>query len=617
MTLPFFHKNKTFLLSAALIVTSVVLAYHHIFHAGFLAWDDGEYILSNKSIRHVNTDNIKTWFTTFYVGNYQPLTIFSYAIDFLIGGPHPATFHTSNIVLHCANTCLLYLLLRKLQLHNSVALVSALLFALHPVQTESVSWVAERKTVLSYFFYLLALLQYVTYINKPSRHRMLVVTFLAMCAILCKATAVAIPLSLFAIDTWLQRPVPIIKQLQEKAPLLTMSLTIGIVALSAQKSGDFIRAHNAHTLLHGLIYAGYAYTQYIVRFFAPFALSALYPYPAAPIPLHYFFAACTIAILYLAYLSYRHKWHVLLGGIFFFTANIIFVLQLVPFGEAITADRYMYLASIGIIYPTVYYLYDLLGQRSYLKWGIAFSTIILLLSLTIARNKIWYSDTAFFNALLRTFPNSAVAQSSVGALYMKAGDLAAAEEHLGKAVRIDPLNYKAWHNKGLLHIHQGRPMDALDALNKSIEISGYPKAYLSRALLHQSNGRYQLALADIDHVLSAQPDNARAWLIKGVCMENLGDLKAAIICCNMAITLDNSEPDFFVRRGSILSSAGRGNLAVKDLIHATDLAPHNGETWFYLGVARYRAGLNPCKDLMTAKKLGNKNAATALTKLCK
>ncbi|MCF8450287.1 MAG: tetratricopeptide repeat protein [Taibaiella sp.] len=611
--------NKTTRLHMGLIAAVTLIAYCKVFAAGFLSWDDAAYVLQNPDIRAFNLDNFRLWFSGYYVGNYHPLTMLSYTIDYAIGGSAPFVYHLSGVLLHVLNGGLVYLLIKKLQPESMVALFTALLFALHPVQTESVSWVAERKTVLSSFFLLLALRQYVSYASAPSLRGMAWVIGAGAAAMLSKGTAVALPLSIIAIDVWLGRPLLNRKIWTEKLPLFLAAIAVGIVAIKAQQSGSFLERQEAYSFAESVLYAGCAYASYIGRLFIPVGLSAMYPYPVAIGVVQYLYLAMALAVVSLGIIAYRKKWMILAGGILFFTVNILFVLQFIRFGEALTADRYLYLASIGIVYPVVYYLFIWLRRVSVKRIfsGLIATVSVVLLVLTFIRNDAWLSDKNFFNALLETYPNSAVAQYSVGGMFLKAGDYAQAAIHLDKAVRLDPNSYKAWHSKGLLHMRQGRAMEALDALDKSIAINGYVKAYFTRAMLHQSTGHTAQALADIEQVLAAQPANGRAWHIKGSCMEQQGDIQAAMTCYDRAIAADKKEPLFYIRRGLLYSKKEMHTQAMQDMEAAVALNPASGEAHYYLGMVKYQAGSAPCMDLQTALSYGYTPAKAAIEKLCR
>ncbi len=605
-------------LHIGLLVVVIAVAYGKIFHAGFISWDDYEYVVHNKDIRDFGAEHIAAWFSKFYIGNYHPLTVCSYAIDYLFGGAQPFAYHLTNILLHTGNAIVLYFFINRLQPNRTIGLFVALIFALHPAQTESVSWVAERKTLLCAFFYLLALLQYAGYIIAPSSKKMAIVIVLGVAGMLSKGVGVALPLSLFAVDIWLKRDLRNRKVWLEKLPLLLIGIVIGIVAIMAQAAEKTLGMHAEHNLFNTILYAADAYVQYIVHLFVPVKLSVIYPYPQEAGWQEYLCLAVAIGILVLAVISWRKKWHMLCGGIVFYTVNIALVLQFIQFGECLMADRYLYIAGIGIIFPAVYYLFVWLQKiTKQIVAAIAAGTLALvLLVMTFQRNDIWLSDLDFFTSILNTFPNSSVAQYSVGALYTRMGEYDVAETHLNKAVQIDPNNYKAWYDKGALHLRQGRVDDALEALNRCIAIKEYTKAYFSRAMLYEGTGKPALAIADAEKVLAEQPQNARAYYVKGDCLEQQGNIQASLDNYSEAITYEGTEPLFYIRRGLALAKMSRYPQAINDLNKAVSLNPNTGEAFYYRGIVKYRSGQGPCDDFNTALKHGYKQAADAIAQFC-
>ncbi len=598
------------------ILISTLAAYYKLYEAGFLSWDDGEYVVKNIEITNISLPNIKLWFSSFYVGNYHPLTMLSYSIDYKLGGLSPLIYHASSVVIHCINALLVFSFFKRINLSERIALLGALIFAIHPIQTESVSWIAERKTLLSSLFYFLALLQYTSYSSKQTTKRLLIFSIFGVAAMFSKGTAVALPISLFAIDIWLDRK-KTAKLITEKMPLFICAAILGYVAIIAQQSGRFLDVHVNYSFAEKIFYAAYSYSCYIFHFLIPIKLAPIYPYPEAIGLLQIVLAVFTLVFIGLAYWSYKKNWRYLLGGIIFFTANIIFLLQFISFGEAIMADRYLYVSCIGIITPLLFGIQLLLKNVQPLKVTILTSAIgFVLLIATVIRNDAWISDTSFFNSLLDAYPESAVAQYSVGAMYLKNGDILNAEIHLNKAVRLEPNNYKAWYNKGTLHLRQGKAMEALDALDKSVAINGYQKALFSRAVLHQATGNVNLALADINEVLKKQPTNARALCIKGDCMERKGDNKSAIEHYNKAIEYNSKEPLFYIRRGIVFGKMKQYTLATGDFDVAILLQPNNGEAHYYKGVLRYQAGQSPCEDLQLAIQKKYSRANEMFRKLC-
>ena len=605
-------------LHLALLVASIAIAYSKVFHAGFISWDDYEYVAHNKDITGFGDGNIAAWFSKFYIGNYHPLTVCSYAVDYLFGGTQPFVYHLTNIILHTCNAIVLYFFINRLQPNKIVGLFVALLFALHPVQTESVSWVAERKTLLCAFFYLLALLQYTGYVSALSFKKMAVVVLLGLGSMLSKGVGVALPLSLIAVDIWLLRDLRNKKVWLEKLPLLFISIIFGIAAIQAQAAEKALGMHGAGSVINTIMFAADAYVQYVVHLFVPVSLSVIYPYPREVGWVEYLCLVAVISIVALAVISYRKKWYMLCGGIVFYTVNIALVLQFIQFGECLMADRYLYIAGIGIIGPAIYYLFVWLQNISQQAVAVTGAGIVALalLIMTFERNDIWQSDLDFFTSILNTFPNSSVAQYSVGALYTRMGEYDVAETHLDKAVQIDPNNYKAWYDKGALHLRQGRVDDALDALNKCLAIKEYTKAFFSRAMLYEGTGKPALAIADADRVLAEQPQNARAYYVKADCLEQQGNIQAALDNYNEAVVYEDTEPLFHIRRGLALAKMSKYPQAINDLNKAVSLNPNNGEAFYYRGIVKYRSSQNPCDDFNAALRHGYKQASEAIAQFC-
>ncbi len=598
------------------IVALVLIAYFRVFNFEFISWDDTAYTIANESVKSFSIDHIKEWFTSFFVGNYQPLTMASYAIDYAIGGNQPFTYHITNILLHAVNAVLVWRLVLLLSGDAPVALFTAIIWALHPTSVEATAWIAERKTLLSGTLSLAGLICYAKHLDKPSPKTAFIVIGFGAAAMLSKATAVAFPLSLFAIDIWKGKR-ELFKGLSIKLPLFALALIIGITAVNAQQEGGFLHRHEVENPFMHLIYAGHAYISYITRTLFPINLSVIYPYPTS-ITLPVLFCFLTVAVVGTGIIAWKRQNTLLAGSIAFFSVNIVFLLQFISFGEALSADRYMYLASIGIIFPCTHAVFTLFKNR---KRPVAITISSLaaacLLMLTSFRAAAWQSDLTFFSALAETFPNSAVAHSSLGAIYLQKGELSLAEFHLDKATQLDPANYKAWHNKGNMYMKTARTMEAFEAFTESIELNGYTKSYFARAVIHQETGRFKLAIADIQQVLSHPPTDARAWYLYGYCSEQIEQYTDAILAYSQAIGISGNNPLFYARRGVAETMIGKHNDAIVDLKRAVNMPNPKPEYYYLLGNALFAASLNPCPDWTTAANAGYQRAIIALQQHCK
>src|SRR5713226_8162034 len=186
-----------------LLVAATLAFYNPIIHNQFIDFDDSSYILKNSHVQGGLTwDTVKWSFTTFYYGNWHPLTWMSHALDYQIFRLNPIGHHYTSLLLHTANAVLLFLLLWRATGFTWPSLVVAALFALHPVNVESVAWAAERKNVLSMLFFLLALHAYFWYARRPGLRRYSLVFFVFALGLLCKPQVITLPFLLGLLDYW-------------------------------------------------------------------------------------------------------------------------------------------------------------------------------------------------------------------------------------------------------------------------------------------------------------------------------------------------------------------------------------------------------------------------------
>ncbi len=608
---------KTPLLHGTLLILAIVLAFGNVINAGFISWDDLDYLHHHDINSGITFKNACRWFTSNYLGNYQPLPIFTYAMDYTIGGNNPKIFHLHNLLWHVVATLLVYVFVGRLQENKWVAFFTALLFAVHPVQTESVSWIAARNKSMNTVFYLLAMCQYISYVRSGNKFNFLRVVIYGLLAYLCKATALALPLALFAVDIWLKRPLRGKKIIFEKIPLVLIGIPFVLITIAAQEDVHFLNHHNEFQF-SSLIFAGYAICQYIFHLLLPINLSVLYPYPGSASSVHYvcFVAAiCIVGAMCLAYVKQLRFWA---AGLLFFLVNLLPVLQLVQFGETLMADRYLYIASIGLWIPLVKELIDF-DARSRNRTGkyVVTSICIVLVVVTSFRNNIWLNEFNFWNSVLEKFPKSSVAHYSIGAVLLKEGKMQLAEKHIIQAIDLDSKNHKAWYNLGSLRMRQNNPEQAVAALNRCIEIEQYPRAYLLRAMAFHKLRMYWQARNDANQLLACQPSNARAYYIKADCDEQLGKTEDAIQAYNKAIEYDKLEPLFLIRRGILQAKNKKRSEAISDLDKAVALKPASGESFYYRALVRYSFGQSPCDDLHEALSKGYYKASELIAQVCK
>ncbi|MBK9076103.1 MAG: glycosyltransferase family 39 protein [Flavobacteriales bacterium] len=394
------------LIAAALL--AVVAIYHQVPSFAFTDWDDTEYISENALLKGLSGPQVATEFSRYVMGNYHPITMLSYSAEIALFGKSPGAMHVTNLLLHLLNVVLVALFLRKLTKHHLLSALVALLWAVHPMRVESVAWLSARKDLLMLCFGLLMLLAYLQWRERERPVWYLLAFAAFLFSGLSKAMAVSFVPCLLLIDLAQGRSLKAWKPWTEKIPFAAAALIIGVVAVLAQRSVSTIG--NVDLSAADRFWTGGAnLVIYIVQQLVPIDLNARYAYPLTNghLPAHYpALAMIGLAVLALyAWRSSRRTWFIF--GIGFLLLHLLPVLQWLPVGQAIRADRYTYAAGIG--------------------WSLAIGYVLILLS-----NKIREARTylpLLLGALL-ALPRSALLRGLHGPRH-QLGPRGRPEERLG------------------------------------------------------------------------------------------------------------------------------------------------------------------------------------------
>jgi len=330
------------------LVVPVLVVYAKVWGYDFLVWDDNLYINENESIRGLGWAQWKAFFTEFYVGNYQPLTILSYALEYALVGEEGWLFHGTNVLLHAANTVLVFKVVKQWVPSTSLApWWTAFFFGVHPMHVESVAWVSERKDVLYTFFFLLSLGFYGRYLRDITNKNLALAFGCFVLACMSKSAAVVLPLVLWLLDDYQNRR-PSLGVFLEKIPFLAVSLVFGLVALESQR--DAMPETQFVGMGDKILIAAHSLWLYVIMALVPSGLSAFYPYPpelGQGLPAVYLLAAAGVLFMF-GFLWYSRRWTKdYFMGMAFFGITIVLVLQIVTVGNATMADRYTYVPYIG------------------------------------------------------------------------------------------------------------------------------------------------------------------------------------------------------------------------------------------------------------------------------
>ena len=475
-----------FLLSVSFLV------YYPSLQHDFVNWDDIVYIMNNEMITAFNWVNVKQIFSTYFMGNYHPMILLSFLFDFHFFRFSANGYHVHNLLLHLVNATLVYTFFFHLLKKNSnVAITIALLFALHPMHVESVAWVSERKDVLYTAWYFLSLLTYLFYLQRGKKiyYFLALIFFILSC--LSKAQAVTLPFVLILTDYFATRKFEW-KVVFEKIPFFLLSLIFGIVAIFAQKANDYINPLGI-PVFQSLFYAPYSLWVYLAKFLVPVYQTGVYDYPLSlegTMPYYIYLSPLIflflIAVVWITWKNYKY----ITFGLLFFIATIFPVLQFLPVGGAIVAERYTYIPYIGLscIVAIAFWEYR---SNSALKYKniLTLSGIIIILvmiSLTWNRTLVWKDSITFWTDVIEKNPVCVKAYYNRAAMF----------------------NEKKEYDKAVKDLTDGLKIDSNDAKKLNF--------YSSRAFIYKKMGKYDLALIDYSNAIKKNPEYFNAYLDRGI-----------------------------------------------------------------------------------------------------
>lgn len=539
-------------LSILLLGILVYFTFSPALQNDFVNYDDAKYIANNPVIKTLSWSNIRAMFSQviFRVHHYHPLTILTWAIEYHFVKLTPRTYILDNIILHMANTLLVFWLACQLTKKTGAAFLSALLFSLHPLRVESVVWITERKDVLYSFFYLWGLNVYTHWILNQRQSRKLFflthVFFILSC--FSKPTAVSFPLALLSVNFFINGNIKL-KDFGEKIILFFLSVVIGIISI-LQKPSAAEEVYQVYSLLDRLILSINAFWFYISKIFFPINLSCYYPLPEKinnHLPFgFYLIAFISIFILVVLFRKIKQAPRIFAWGILFFSVTIFFMVGLISFGSYFIAERYTYIASIGLAIPLAWGICHLTERASMrVKIPLVFLIVLIILTLhvlSVKQTKIWHDGVRLWSNVIQQFPNTEMAYSNRGNAYWKQENYPAALNDYNQAIALNPRGYATLSNRGAVYLRLGQRNLALADFNQAIKLNPMnSQAFNNRGSLLLESGQIELAVQDFTRSLKLQPYQIPALVNRANCYKQLGEEKKAQEDLNRALQIN---PDF-------------------------------------------------------------------------
>ena len=577
--------------------------------ADFVNWDDPENLLENPYTAAFTWDNIVSIFHPErgrILGNYNPLPIFSFAMERALFGMNPTVFHLDNILLHLLNTALVFVLGRKLGLKVWGATLLAALFGIHPMRTESVAWVTERKDVLFAAFYFGAILTWLKYRATQAGKWLGYTILLFVLALFSKIQAVALPLSLLAIDYWQKRPLDQ-RLLFEKWYFFLGSLAFGLFGVFALGEAGSLDQSVDYGFGDRLLVGAYSYCVYLMKWLVPYELAPLYPYPSEITWQFYLAPLGVLATAAVFVFAWRRHWRAVVFGLAFFTFNVVFLLQVLSAGQGFLADRFTYVAYFGLFFILGFYGEELL-KTNYRKvvFGVAGGYLLLCAILTFQQTKVWKDPISLWQHEIRHYDNIHTPYHNIAHYYRDVGNFEQALNWYNQSIETDPSRATSYNSRGKLYFDHNRPAEALTDYNRGIELDGsiaelwanrgaaygmqgnlsaalndlsraieldpeFINAYRNRSVVYIERQQYDLALADIQRVVAARPNDAAALTDVGYLLNQLGRSQEALAPLDRAIRLNPQLGNAYVQRSSAYYRTGNKAAALQDARQAQQL----------------------------------------------
>lgn len=520
-------RKSRILLPSVLLVFLTLMVYWQVKDFEFINYDDPTFTTQNYLVQKGFT--VKGIREIFSNPDYfcMQLSFLSHMLDCQLFGLQAGYHHLTNLFWHIASAVLLFLFLRHMTGAMWKSLAVAMLFAIHPVHVESVAWIAERRNVLSTFFWFAALLAYWRYARQPGFLSYLAVTVLFTLGLTAKSMLVTLPFQLLLLDFWPLERIHFKSQnsnvksflswvMIEKIPLFAISaLACYLTLISARNQGGVkgiggLVSFEAIPLFSRMANAAIAYINYMIHLVFPFDLSVYYPYPNS-IPLWQVTGASLLLIsMLIVILRYAVRLPWLVTGWFWFMGTLVPVIGLVQLGGQAMADRYIYVPSIGIFIILVWgtaTIFTKTGIRRKTTALLAVFFFTILASNTWMQLQYWKNSLTLFERTVRITPDYPVAYNNLGMALANAGRLEEASDNIQKAIQLMPVFAEAYNNLGNILSTQGNIDEAVENYRKALALNpDYSEAHNNLGIAYYTKQLTEEAIFHFQQALRLSPD---------------------------------------------------------------------------------------------------------------
>jgi hypothetical protein len=496
--------KKQMLIVYIVLAVATLAVFWQVNRYDFINLDDHVYVTENNHIQLGKTLEGFRWaFTTRYFYLWHPLVWLSFMFDYQIYGFNAGGYHMTNLILHILSTLLLFWLFNRMTAMVWRSAFVAALFALHPLHVESVAWIAERKDVLSAFFWMLTLCLYVYYTEKPVIKRYLLVLFSFVCGLMSKPMVVTLPVVMILLDYWplgrfaSKRGNWFLWQLKEKIPFFILSAVLVIITFYTPNNSS----PKLFSLEDRIANAPVSFMTYLEKTFWPHDLAIFYPFSAQIPAGKVIFASLLILVITTAVIVMMKRRPYLFTGWLWYAITIAPVIGIIQIGDFAITDRYHYIPSIGIAIMLSWGIPALIKSeetRKNILFPAAIAVLTILAVLSWKQCGYWKNSIELFNHALQVTTDNYLAHNSLGVALFEEGKIEAAIDHYNTAIRIAPLYALTYNSRGNAYAKLDQYQLALEDYNKAIrlrqDLGGF---YNNRGIIYLKQGNKELGCRDI------------------------------------------------------------------------------------------------------------------------
>ncbi|MBI2967594.1 MAG: hypothetical protein HYY40_07255 [Bacteroidetes bacterium] len=637
------------LFSHLLIVVPVLILTWIVFlpslQNDFTNWDDDDYLVFHTYVQELSWENIKKIFSSFYQGNYHPLTTLIFMLNNHFFRMIPFPYHLQSLILHILNSALVYVLFFIIFRRKDVSLITTLFFSIHPMHVESVAWVSELKDVLYTFFYLAALIFYVRYVqnDKGKKGNYILVLFFFILSLLSKPAAIIFPLSLLCFDYLFKRTLSF-KLAAEKIPFLFAAFLFGVIAIFAQQSSESISDFGIHTVTQKIMFVSYGFIAYIGMLFIPVHQCFFHPFPllvnGTRFPYIYYAAPFIAAVIFLfVFIIFWHSfrrshslkagdfsalqlqnplmefYRIIVFGFLFYFVNLILVLQIIKIGSAMMAERYTYVSYLGL-FCIIGYGFLLLSDRNgnYFK-TIRYILIVIFVCGTVifsyasyTRCKAWKNSVSLWSDFVVHYPKYH------DGYYFRAESLTQVKEYeralddYNMCIRLKPQQANAYIYRGNIYGTFGKADLSISDYDKALKFdSASFDAYVNRAITYSMIKEYGKAFKDYEKAYALKPDNINLLINYSYALIEQKQFEMAQKLCENILSVNPSSEQANLYRGICRFNTGKTDEAFDDFTKCLQINPSNSAALLNRSLCFKARGdyQKAMDDAIKSKNLGN------------